>query len=178
MNGLSIGGSCLPCPMLNAVLPNMNKASRAGRSSGLSTLLCIDSRQVATSLMQLEICGGECWGATLIARFMGPTWGPPGDDRTQVGPMLAPWALLSGYVPGTYHGLLINWIPGFTLRKKYWWLRVQVLRPVQKSMFSTNQLKNTVKLYKWFMFCCSVHVYFTYVHRGQFNGIGAMIWSP
>ena len=33
---------------------------------------------------------------TLIARFMGPTRGPPGDDRTQVGPMLAPWNLLSG----------------------------------------------------------------------------------
>ena len=32
----------------------------------------------------------------LIARFMGPTWGPPGADRTQVGPMLAPWTLLSG----------------------------------------------------------------------------------
>ena len=31
-----------------------------------------------------------------IARFMGPTWGPPGADRTQVGPMLAPWTLLSG----------------------------------------------------------------------------------
>ena len=26
----------------------------------------------------------------LIARFMGPTWGPSGADRTQVGPMLAP----------------------------------------------------------------------------------------
>ena len=26
---------------------------------------------------------------TLIARFMGPTWGPPGAARTQVGPMLA-----------------------------------------------------------------------------------------
>ena len=26
----------------------------------------------------------------LIAMFMGPTWGPPGADRTQVGPMLAP----------------------------------------------------------------------------------------
>ena len=25
----------------------------------------------------------------LIARFMGPTWGPSGADRTQVGPMLA-----------------------------------------------------------------------------------------
>ena len=32
----------------------------------------------------------------LIARFMGPIWGPSGADRTQVGPMLAPWTLLSG----------------------------------------------------------------------------------
>ena len=32
----------------------------------------------------------------LIARFMGPTWGPSGADRTQVGPMLAPWTLQSG----------------------------------------------------------------------------------
>ena len=37
-----------------------------------------------------------CLVPTLIARFMGTTWGPPGDDRTQVGPMLAPWTLLSG----------------------------------------------------------------------------------
>ena len=34
---------------------------------------------------------------TLIARFIRPTWGPSGADRTQVGPMLAPWTLLSGY---------------------------------------------------------------------------------
>ena len=27
---------------------------------------------------------------------MGPTWGPSGADSTQVGPMLAPWTLLSG----------------------------------------------------------------------------------
>ena len=27
---------------------------------------------------------------------MGPTWGPPEDDRTRVGPMLATWTLLSG----------------------------------------------------------------------------------
>ena len=33
---------------------------------------------------------------TLIAKFLGPTWGPSGADRTQVGPMLAPWTLLSG----------------------------------------------------------------------------------
>ena len=33
---------------------------------------------------------------SLIARFMGPTWGPSGDDRTQGGSMLAPSTLLSG----------------------------------------------------------------------------------
>ena len=33
---------------------------------------------------------------SLIARFMGPTWGPSGADRTQVGPMSATWTLLSG----------------------------------------------------------------------------------
>ena len=37
---------------------------------------------------------------TLIARFMGPTWGPSGADRTLVGPMLAPWTLLSGVIYG------------------------------------------------------------------------------
>ena len=34
---------------------------------------------------------------TLIASFMGPTWGPSVADRTQVGPMLAPWTLPSEY---------------------------------------------------------------------------------
>ena len=35
---------------------------------------------------------------TLIARFMGPTWGPSGADRTQGGPMLAPWTLLFAFM--------------------------------------------------------------------------------
>ena len=29
---------------------------------------------------------------------LGPTWGPPGSCRPQMGPMLAPWTLLSGLV--------------------------------------------------------------------------------
>ena len=37
---------------------------------------------------------------SLIARFIGPTWGSSGADRTQVGPMLAPWTLLSGLLCG------------------------------------------------------------------------------
>ena len=33
---------------------------------------------------------------------MGPTWGPRGADRTHVGPMLAPWTLLSGVIMTIY----------------------------------------------------------------------------
>ena len=40
---------------------------------------------------------------SLIAGFMGPTWGPAGADRTQLGPMLALWTLLSGLL------LLVKW---------------------------------------------------------------------
>ena len=36
--------------------------------------------------------------ATLITRFMETTWGSSGADRTQVGPMLAPWTLLSRWL--------------------------------------------------------------------------------
>ena len=33
-----------------------------------------------------------------IAKLMQSTWGPPGSCRPQMGPMLAPWTLLSGIV--------------------------------------------------------------------------------
>ena len=44
-----------------------------------------------------------CWWIIIlltshIARLMGPTWGPPGSCRPQIGPMLSPWTLLSWYV--------------------------------------------------------------------------------
>ena len=34
--------------------------------------------------------------ASQIASFLGPAWGPAGFSRSQIGPMLAPWTLLSG----------------------------------------------------------------------------------
>ena len=33
---------------------------------------------------------------SMIAMFMAPTWGPSGNERAQMGPMLAPWTLLAG----------------------------------------------------------------------------------
>ena len=35
---------------------------------------------------------------TQIAMFMGSKWDPSGSCRPQMGPMLAPWILLSGYI--------------------------------------------------------------------------------
>ena len=43
-----------------------------------------------------------------IARFMGPTWGPPESCRSKMGPMLAPWILLSGLIYGWTNGWANN----------------------------------------------------------------------
>ena len=40
---------------------------------------------------------------------MGPTRGPSGADRTQVGPMLAPWMLLSGIICLYTRGAVFQW---------------------------------------------------------------------
>ena len=65
------------------------------------------SLQICRGSGALNICDRQ-WedncSNTKITRFMGPIWGPPGTDRTQVGPRLAPWTLLSGY-PYTYISL-------------------------------------------------------------------------
>ena len=47
--------------------------------------------------------GSRCLITTQIANFMGPTWGPPGACRPQMGPMLAPWTLLSGIILSWHH---------------------------------------------------------------------------
>ena len=54
-----------------------------------------------------------------LARFMGPTWGPSGAERTQVGPMLAPWTMLSGAVMLYADLSLIAWAS--------WWYWTQIL---------------------------------------------------
>ena len=41
---------------------------------------------------------------------MGPTWGPSGTDRTQVGPMLAPWTLLCGSQDFVYNICQCNFL--------------------------------------------------------------------
>ena len=54
-----------------------------------------DLRELSTSRNMVIIL--PYWSAqSQIAKFMGPTWDPPGFCRPQMGPMLAPCTLLSG----------------------------------------------------------------------------------
>ena len=64
----------------------------------------VQIRENIMSIMESQITGKSdlsfnsfFWLITAqIARFMGPTWGPPESCRPQVGRKLAPWTLLSG----------------------------------------------------------------------------------
>ena len=44
-----------------------------------------------------------------IAKFMGPTWGPPGSCRPQMGPMLASWTLLLYVAVSICHSYSAQW---------------------------------------------------------------------
>ena len=61
---------------------------------------------------------------SLITRFMRPTWGQTLADRTQVGPMLARWILLSGL-----HCRELWWVSLKTLQW-FWqvWILLQILK--------------------------------------------------
>ena len=59
-------------------------------------LVYIRNSQAMGNAQQINILVQFPISNTLIARFMGPTLGPPGADRTHVGSMLALWIMLSG----------------------------------------------------------------------------------
>ena len=66
---------------------------------------------------------------TQVAKFMGPTWGPPGSCRPQMGPMLAPWTLPSGNPPSTASTkIFFNILQGSILpfHSHFFWRKHQV----------------------------------------------------
>ena len=80
-----------------------------------------------------------------IARFMGPMWGPYGADRTQVGPMLTPWTLLSGCMINEIKRIPLNRI---TINKEPY--AVHILRNVMYRQV-TFSVKMTL-FYVWHQF--------------------------
>ena len=75
---------------------------------------------------------------SLIAIFMGPTWGPSGADRTQVGPMLVPWTVLSGMLPAI--GSIM--IPKYT-GSPWWPLVFYMLNLCELSIYLDPEVPNT-----------------------------------
>ena len=73
-------------------------------------------------VIAVNLSSEVAWSQT--AKFMGPTWGPPGSCRPQMGPMLAPWTLLSGL---PLHG----WVTVTTNRSYHQprWRRPKTVRP-------------------------------------------------
>ena len=53
-------------------------------------------QRIYAALGQYDIVTGVALITSQRTKFMGPTWGPPGSYRPQMGPMLATWTLLSG----------------------------------------------------------------------------------
>ena len=79
------------CEQLDTSVTNWRLNDR----NAMHDIASCQSLNSKTSYQQIPVLNH--WMASLIARFKGPTWGPPRADRTQVGPMLTPWILLSGF---------------------------------------------------------------------------------
>ena len=65
------------------------------------------NKKAKTTPLHVSVMGHN--KATQIAKFMGPTWGPPGSCRPQMGPMLTPWTLLSGYASFVFSPVCPFW---------------------------------------------------------------------
>ena len=69
----------------------------------ISKVLCLSIASYSiASVQNISLYNGTFHSVnelqSLIAKFVDLTWGPSGAARTQVGPMFAPWTLLSGTV--------------------------------------------------------------------------------
>ena len=89
----------------------------------------------------------------MIARFMGPKWGPSGAEGTQVGPILAPWTLL--------YGRLLK----FPLKDKKIW-------PLCRAHFIHDEILWPLRA--WPSLCILLHCPDRKVHGANMG----LIWGP
>ena len=88
---------------------------------------------------------------------MWPIWGPPGADRTQVGPMLAPWTLLSGTLRQRHDGWIFTdnifkYIFSFSNEIFHIWLQISLKfapRGLIGRQYGSIGLDNNFAPYRW-----------------------------
>ena len=91
-----------------------------------------------------------CQKPSLIARFKGPTWGPSGADRTQVGPMnLALWGVL---YDNTYYRWTVKYLINMFLHILNF-VEINMLRIVNSSPSATYMCKWTGSVLVQIMTC-------------------------
>ena len=78
------------------------------KNSSMVTLLWSNTFRIYTSYWSMFVTQ-VYWIISQIAKFMGPTWGPPGSFRPQMGPILAQWTLLSGISCSTSNSVTYLW---------------------------------------------------------------------
>ena len=97
MFGHSLGKSAGKWRRVLPVVKNVTKTFTKNHEWWLITLYYVLEPKIDISIQILYFYVDSNYILTLIAKFMGPTSGPPGSCRPQMGPMLAPWTLLLGY---------------------------------------------------------------------------------
>ena len=108
---------------------------------------------------------------------MGPTWGPSGADRTQVGPMLAPWTLLSGYWTSSLlacetHGNQLTSLYRSTIYASHDGTRVKYVVDIRKGHpIFTMLMKNIVDVLVLFKFILSTQIDFPYINSIKYRSM-------
>ena len=82
---------CCFCVMFYVIISNGDYVHQHKLHITLSLIILAHCTLYAASLDRLPM-------TSQIAKFMGPTWGPLRSCRPQMGPMLTPWTLLSGFL--------------------------------------------------------------------------------
>ena len=89
--GGSLNGSRIATPARIAVTPMATQTLNGDQQSDDE----FSEEETVINVSRFRLVHTLLGRVTQIAKFMGPTWGPPGSCRPQMGPMLAPWTLLS-----------------------------------------------------------------------------------
>ena len=105
------------------------------------------------SFLSVSILWNSCMSVEMltamsqIAKFMGPAWGPLGSYRPQMGPMLAPWTLLS-----RVSLILFCFVSGDTVLTPYfalnWWRGYPFQQPMANFINSSSPGQNGHHFYR------------------------------